>query len=239
MNTAVIFAGGTGKRMNSKTVPKQFLKLYGKPIIIYTLEKFSRHDRIDQIVIVCLAAWIPQMQQYLEDFNIQKVVAIVPGGENGQDSILNGLKAAREHGSDEDIVLIHDGVRPLVDPATISMAISCTEAKGNAITTAPAIETIFLDNSEDGMVGTILDRSQCQMARAPQCFHLGDMLHFHELAKAEKRHDFIDSASMAKYYGMQLYTIEGRSENIKITTPIDFYIFRAIIDARENSQIFG
>lgn len=239
MNIALIFAGGTGKRMNSKAVPKQFLQLYGKPIIIYTLEKFDNHEDIDAIVIVCLKAWIPEMKKFAEKFGLQKIKAIVPGGKTGQESIYNGLKAAASLYDSDSIVLIHDGVRPLIDATTITAAVAKAKEKGNAVTVTPAIETIFLDNDAEGQVGTILDRKTCHMAKAPQCFHLSDILDCHEKAIAEGRSDFIDSASMVKFYGHELYTVEGKSENIKITTPIDYYMFRAIIDASENSQIFG
>ena len=239
MNTALIFAGGPGKRMNSKAVPKQFLMLYGKPLIIYTLEKFENHPEIDGIVIACLEAWIPQMKKYCQKYEITKVRAIVPGGASGQESICNGLRSISSMYSKSDLVLIHDGVRPLVDPNTISNCIDCALEKGNAITVTPAIETIFLDNEKDGQVGRIIDRKQCLMARAPQCFRVGDIMSAHEKAIAEDKGDFIDSASMMKHYGHRLYTVEGRAENIKITTPVDFYMFRAIIDARENQQIFG
>lgn len=239
MNAALIFAGGTGKRMNSKAVPKQFLILYGKPLIIYTLEKFENHPDIDGIVIACLEEWIPKMKKYCEQFNITKVRAIVPGGASGQESIYHGLKSISSMYGDDDVVLIHDGVRPLVDPNTITKAIECANTKGNAITVTPAIETIFLDNEADGEVGRIIDRKQCLMARAPQCFHIKDIMDCHTKAIAEQKDDFIDSASMMKYYGHTLFTVEGRAENIKITTPVDFYMFRAIIDARENQQIFG
>ncbi|WP_026504014.1 IspD/TarI family cytidylyltransferase [Butyrivibrio sp. NC3005] len=239
MNVALIFAGGTGTRMNTKAVPKQFLMLYGKPLIIYTLEKFENHPEIDGIVISCLDAWIPQMKKYCEKYEITKVRSIVPGGSTGQESIYHGLKSISSMYSDDAVVLIHDGVRPLVDPDTITSAIEKTNEKGNAVTVTPAIETIFLDNEADGEVGRIIDRKKCLMARAPQCFKLGEIMEAHQKAISENRNDFIDSASMMKEYGHKLFTIEGKAENIKITTPIDFYLFRAIIDARENSQIFG
>jgi 2-C-methyl-D-erythritol 4-phosphate cytidylyltransferase len=241
MNIALIFAGGTGRRMSSSpdSVPKQFLELYGKPIIVYTLEKFENHDEIGGIIIVCLSSWIPQMRKYVRKFNLTKVRSIVPGGRNGQESIYHGLREAKTQYPDDTIVLVHDGVRPLVSPDTISKDIACVEKNGNAVTVVPATETIFLDNSDDGKVGRILDRSQCAMARAPQGFRLGQLLECHEKAKEEGKTDFIDSASMIKYFGYELYTVEGRTENIKITTPIDFYIFRAIVDAHESSKIFG
>lgn len=237
-NCALIFAGGTGTRMKNTSVPKQFLELYGKPIIIYTLEKFENHEEIDGIIVVCLEAWITRMWKYIRKFGITKVKAVVPGGASGQDSIHNGLVAATQYFPQDSLMLIHDGVRPLVAPETISRAIACADEHGNAITVVPATETIFLDNT-DGMVGTILDRRQCEMARAPQCFLLMDLLELHQRAALEGRNDFIDSASMARHYDMPLYTVQGQTENIKITTPVDFYIFRAIVDAGESRKIFG
>lgn len=240
MNTAIIFAGGTGKRMNTKSVPKQFLELYGKPIIIYTLEKFENNSEVDAVVIACLEGWIPQLKKYLNKFDIHKVRAVVPGGSTGQESIYNGLLAAAEFCPDDTIVLIHDGVRPLISGETITAAIKCAEEKGNAITVTPAIETVFVhDNSDTNKVGRILNRKQCMMAKAPQCFQLGELLELHKRALKEGRTDFIDSATMMEYYGRDLYMIEGNMENIKITTPVDFYMFKAILDAQENSQIFG
>ena len=135
-------------------------------------------------------------------------------------------------------MLVHDGVRPLVDESTITKGIACTRKNGNAITVTPAIETIFLDNTREGEVGQILDRSQCLMARAPQCFLLGE-LYCAQKTSLEKGEKFIDSASLMKAYGHKLYTVEGVPENIKITTPIDFYMFSAIIDAKESSKVFG
>lgn len=240
MNTAIIFAGGTGKRMNTRSVPKQFLELYGKPIIIYTLEKFENNSEVDAVVVACLEAWIPKLKQYLKKFDIHKVQYIVPGGSTGQESIHNGLLAAAKFCPEDAIVLIHDGVRPLISDDTITAAIRCAHEKGNAVTVTPAIETVFVhDGTNSGKVGHILNRKQCMMAKAPQCFRLGELMELHERALKEGRTDFIDSASMMEYYGRDLYMVEGNMENIKITTPVDFYMFKAILDAQENSQIFG
>ena len=121
MNIAVIFAGGVGRRMNTKSRPKQFLEYNGKPIIIYTLELFDNHPMIDGIVVSCVESWIPFLQKMLKKFEINKVMKIVPGGETGQDSIYNGLVAAKEFSKTEnDVVLIHDGVRPLITEQTIT-----------------------------------------------------------------------------------------------------------------------
>lgn len=225
--------------MNTKSVPKQFLELHGKPVIIYTLERFDNHPEIDQIVLVCLEPWILYAKKLLAKFQITKVVDVVPGGKTGQESIYNGIVAAqRLSSSASDIVLIHDGVRPMIDEETITSCLSCVRKNGNAVTTTPAIETIFI-NGQDGQVGDIFNRSKCTMARAPQCFYLKDIYAAHQKARAEGKMDFIDSAMLMQYYGAKLYTVDGPVENIKITTPMDFYLFRAMLDAKENMQIVG
>ena len=238
MNIVIIFAGGTGKRMNTSGKPKQFLELHGKPILVYTIEQFQQHKLIDGIIVVMLESWIGYCEEIIERYHLTKVVSVVQGGNNGQESIFRGLQKAYELYPPDSIVLIHDGVRPLIDQKTISEDITCVEKHGTAITVAPAIETIAL-KSETGAVGDIFDRSRCQLSKAPQCFRLEDIYASHLRSQQEGKLDFIDSASLMKYCGYELYTVEGPSENIKITTPGDFYMFRAIVDARENSQIFG
>lgn len=239
MNLAIIFAGGTGKRMNTKTLPKQFLEVHGKPVIIYTLEQFENHPEIDQIILVCLESWIDYARKILHKFQITKVAAIVPGGASGQESIFHGLDVAYRRSHDKkDIVLIHDGVRPMIDQVTITKCLACVRKNGNAITTTPAIETIFV-NGQNGQVGKIFNRSNCAMARAPQCFYLQDIYEAHLKARSENQNEFIDSAMLMQHYGAKLYMVDGPVENIKITTPTDFYLFRALLDAKENLQIVG
>lgn len=238
MNIALIFAGGTGQRMNTRTKPKQFLELHGKPILVYTLEQFQKHDEIDAIILVMLESWIDYSRTLIEQYHLTKVTAIVPGGSTGQESIYNGVKTASELFPMESVILIHDGVRPLVDGETISSNIACVKQNGSAITVSPAIETTVIKN-EQGMVGDIIERSRCQLAKAPQSFFLHDLWNAHCKAIDDGNLNFIDSACLMRHYGYPLYTIEGSPENIKITTPSDFYTFRALEDARENSQIFG
>lgn len=237
-NVAVIFAGGTGQRMNSRTKPKQFLELHGKPILIYTLEEFQKAPSIDGIILVMLESWISYSKQLVDRYRIDKVRTIISGGETGQQSIFNGLDVAHKLYSDDSVVLIHDGVRPLVDIDIIEKCIECTRVNGSAITVSPAIETVALMETE-GNVGKILPREACQMAKAPQGFRLGEIYSAHLNAQAAGKQSFIDSASLMQFYGYKLYTVQGPAENIKITSPSDFYILRAIVDARENSQIFG
>lgn len=238
MNIAIIFAGGTGKRMNTRTMPKQFLEMHAKPILVWTIEKFQNHNEIDGIILVSNPDWMDYSENLIKKFYLTKVKAIIPGGKTGQESIFNGITRAHELYGDDATVLIHDGVRPLIDYETISKAIACVESNGTAITVAPAVETITVIG-KDGEVGEIIDRSKCQMAKAPQCFRLGEIYKAHLKAREEGLHDFIDSASLMKHYGHRLFTVQGHSDNIKITAPEDFYIFRAIVDAHENSQIFG
>lgn len=142
MVTVLIFAGGTGRRMNVRSKPKQFLELHGKPIIIYTLEHFEYHNEVDKIVVVCLADWIAELKGLLRRYGITKVVAIVPGGETGHDSIYYGLAAMQKFSGDDDIVLIHDGVRPLITEELITENINSVRKYGNAITGERARESV-------------------------------------------------------------------------------------------------
>ena len=238
MNIGLIFAGGTGLRMNSKTIPKQFLKLHEKEIILYTIEHFENHPEIDAIVISCIAQWIPYLQNILQCRGIKKVKWIVEGGSTGQESIYHGLKKIQEEYPNDSIVLIHDGVRPLINEKIISENIQSVKKYGTAITVAPSVETV-ITIKQDGNLDGISDRSACMMAKAPQSFYLEEIMDAHEKAIREGKNDFIDSASIMSHYGYQLKTVVGGYDNIKITTPSDFYIFRAIIEAKENSQIFG
>ena len=238
MNIAIIFAGGTGQRMNTKTKPKQFLELHGKPIIIYTLEHFAQHELIDGIIVVCVEGWIDYCQTLIDKFHISKVKAVIPGGETGMLSRFEGVKKAAELYPDDTVCLMHDGVRPLIDHDIISRNIESVERYGSAVTVAPAIETIAVKGA-DNKVGEIIDRSKCQMAKAPQSFRLGKLLSAHKKAVDDGMKDCIDTAYLMQLQGNDVYTVEGSAENIKITTPTDFYTFRALMDIRENSQIFG
>ena len=159
MTTALIFAGGTGHRMNSRSKPKQFLEMHGKPIIIYTIEHFEYHEGIEQIVVVCLKDWISELQGLIKRYGITKVRKIVPGGETGHDSIYLGLLAMKDIADADDIVLIHDGVRPLINRELISRNIMAVERYGNAITVEAARESVIC--SVDGeTISQVPNRSQ-------------------------------------------------------------------------------
>lgn len=241
MNIALVFAGGSGSRMHAKGTPKQFLEVNGVPIIIRTIEHFEQHEDIDAICVVCIEPWISHLKKMLRRFDITKVKCIVPGGKDGQESIRNGLYAIKENITCEDhtIVLIHDGVRPLIDEQLISDNIACVKKKGNAITVIPEYETIAKVNSDHEVI-SVEDRSQYYIARAPQSFYLKDIIYAHEQAvKDGISSQMTDSAMLMSHYGFKLNTVEGSRENIKVTTPMDYYICRALLQAEENSQIWG
>ena len=237
MNIALIFAGGSGTRMNSKARPKQFLQFFGKELIIHTLENFQNHQEIDAITIVCIEDWISYLNKLLSKYDISKVKTVVAGGKTGQESIYKGLCATNEYAEKDSIVLVHDGVRPFINEDVISACIKSVKEHGSAITTVPATETIV--TTENNKIATITDRSKCQLARAPQCFYLNDLLSAHEKAIKDGNLNMIDSASLMQHYGHDLYTVQGNVDNIKITTPADFYTFKALYEVRENQQIFG
>lgn len=239
MNIAVIFAGGVGSRMHSKAKPKQFLEMHGKPIIVHTIEQFQNHPEIDAVAVACIESWLPYLDELVQKYNLTKVKKTVPGGSNGQMSIYNGLVAAKKIAEDEkSIVLIHDGVRPLITAKLISDNIASVKKHGSAITSVAVKETVLVV-SDENRIAEIPDRSMTKLARAPQSFWLDEILEAHLQAQAEHKTDFIDSCSMMQYFGKELYLVDGPSENIKITTPDDFYIMRAILDAKENAQIYG
>lgn len=239
MNIAVIFAGGVGSRMGNAGTPKQFLKVNGKPILIHTIEKFERNENIDSIIVVCVKEWIDYCLKIIEEYNITKVERVVPGGNNGQESIYNGLNAAQGIAKgNKDIVLIHDGVRPLIDDDLINRNIESVKKYGSAITCVECKETIALVDNQN-KINSTTDRGNTKIARAPQSFFLTDILEIHNRAIKDGNTDIVDSCTLMRLYNKELYTVIGKSENIKITTPDDYYIFKAILQAKENSEIFA
>ncbi|MCC8161952.1 MAG: 2-C-methyl-D-erythritol 4-phosphate cytidylyltransferase [Lachnospiraceae bacterium] len=234
-NIAVIFAGGVGTRMHTKDKPKQFLELYGKPIIVYTVETFQNCTAIDGLVVVCVEDWIPYMNELIYKYRLEKVRCVVPGGKTGQLSIFNGLRAAEKYYPDNDtIVLIHDGVRPLITQELILENIRITRDKGSCITCSAAKETFILVNGENVEVQ---DRSVSYFAKAPQTFYLPRILDAHRRSLENGYTNIIDSCTMMRMYDEKLSITLCGDDNIKVTTPDDYYIVKALMDARENLQL--
>ena len=237
MNTALVFAGGTGQRMNTRAKPKQFLELHGKPVIIYTLEHFEIHDEIDDILVVCLDGWIHELEHLLKQYALEKVSQIVSGGGGGDISVFNGLQALMGKCSPDDIVLIHDGVRPLINEDLISANIKMVKDHGVAITVEAAIESVVrLDANE--RISEVPPRANMFSAKAPQSFRYGMILNLYRQAQRDG-YRTIDSAHLCSLYGIEMHTVKSTPNNIKITAPADYYIFRALYEAMENQQILG
>lgn len=224
--------------MHSKDRPKQFLEIYNKPIIIHTLEHFEKNKMIDAIVIACVKEWIDYLSELVSEYRIEKVRKIVPGGETGQLSIYNGLLAAKEiAGEERSIVLIHDGVRPLINEELLTKNIESVKRYGSAITAGIVKETIV--EIDDAMnVKYVPERANSRVAKAPQSFWLDDILSVHKQALSDGENNSIDSCSLMKQYNKQLHMIDGPYDNIKITTPDDYFTMRAILEARENNQLY-
>lgn len=230
MNRVLIFAGGKGTRMRTDdNIPKQFLKIKDKYILIHTIEKFERCDLVDDIVIVCIHGWIDELEKNIVANKIKKVSKIIPGGLTGFDSRFNGLTYLMESKeSDDDIVLIHDGVRPFITTNLIVENINCARKMGNAITVAPLTETLIYTATNPE---SIFERGNCFLARAPQTFYVNKIYELYCKALKENKTTLIDSATIADYYGNKLNFVVGPEENIKITTPIDFYVAKGILES--------
>lgn len=237
MVKVLIFAGGTGRRMNSRSRPKQFLEMHGKPIIIYTIEHFEYHNDINEICVVCIKEWIDELWGLLRRYDIRKIKMIIPGGETGHDSIRQGLEAMKNTTADDDIVLIHDGVRPLIDAELITRNIQGVKQNGNAITVEAVRESV-IRCTDGNCILEIPPREQMYVAKAPQSFRYGDILRLYERAY-EDGLKTVDSSHLCSVYHVPMHIITSSKNNIKITEPADFYIFRALYEAMEGAQIFG
>ena len=238
-NIAIIFAGGSGARMGAGR-PKQFLEVNGMPIIIHTLENFEEHPLIDEIYIACKEEYIRKLKRMLGKYWIKKVKRIVPGGKSGQDSIYHALCAAAQENDPDDIVLIHDGVRPCITAGLIDDVIQCVQKNGTAVTCTPMIETPIL--VKDGAyVGDVLSRDMVYTAQAPQAFYLGDIFNAHETVRKTNPEykGIIDSCTLMKSLGREISIVSGPRGNIKVTTPEDLYIFQAMIQYEETRDAFG
>lgn len=237
-NIAVIFAGGSGVRMGSGT-PKQFLKINGQPIIIYTLEIFDDNPEIDEIYIACKEDCIDTLNRYISRYQIQKVRKVVPGGATGLDSIYNALAAAREENPADSIVLIHDGVRPFIPQHLISDNIRQVEKCGCAITCTPMYETPVKSDGGD-LIEDVIKRDIMYTAQAPQSFRLGEIIEAYDQAREKYGFEgMVDSCSIFKKTGHDVALVKGNRGNIKVTTPEDLYLFRGLLNYKETQQAMG
>ena len=242
MNYAIILAAGVGQRMRNGGMPKQFLKLMGKPIVVYTLEKFEQCEDVDKIVIVCHGGYTDYMKKIIDLYQITKVEKIIVGGKDRQESLCQGLEVVKEIGGrDDDIVIIHDGVRPLVDITTIQENIRVAKMYGCAITAHPVTETVVITDKDSAKIDDLKKRSDTYSMTAPQSFQIGKILYAYEKLKDIDCGDvpLLDAAMVyAKTVG-DIQIVKEQGLNIKITTPEDYYYLKAILELQENKYVFG
>ena len=230
MNVAIVFAGGVGARMGSE-VPKQFLELNGKPVLAHTLGIFQKHARVDKIVLVVAPAHFDDSRALAAAYGISKLHRLVACGDSAQESIYNGLRAAAEDFPPETTVLLHDGVRPYLEPQVIDANIDAVENFGNAVTYTPCYETIVL--SKDGeKISALPYRRESYTAQAPQSFRLGEILAAHERIRArpEGYTDMVDQATICWTLGIPIHLVRGNRGNVKITTPEDIVMLSALLE---------
>ena len=242
MNYAIILAAGVGQRMRNGGMPKQFLKLMGKPIVVYTLEKFEQCEDVDKIVIVCHGGYTDYMKKIIDLYQITKVEKIIVGGKDRQESLCQGLEVVKEIGGrDDDIVIIHDGVRPLVDITTIQENIRVAKMYGCAITAHPVTETVVITDKDSAKIDDLKKRSDTYSMTAPQSFQIDKILYAYEKLKDIDCGDvpLLDAATVyAKTVG-DIQIVKEQGLNIKITTPEDYYYLKAILELQENKYVFG
>lgn len=240
MNIAIIFAGGSGVRMGGG-VPKQFLEINGKPILFHTLSLFEEHHKIDKIYLAVLQDYIPYVRALAREFHISKLADVIAGGSTAQDTIYRALTRAREDNPGDSIVLIHDGVRPFVAYDVISNNIKSVKECGSAITSTPCYETVLISKDEGQTVDHLPYRKEAFTAQAPQSFRLDDIIAAHGAVRGNNPDyvDLIDSCTIMRSIGKTPHLVEGNQGNIKITTPTDVYMFRALLQYKENEQAFG
>lgn len=229
MNIAIVFAAGSGVRMGAG-IPKQFWEIDGKPILVHTLKLFQYHRDIDKIYLAVLKDYISYAQRLIDEYRITKVAGVMAGGETAQDSIYIALKRAAEENDGDSIVLLHDGVRPYVSYDVISENIRSVREKGNAITCTPCYETILL--SQNGQsVDSVPYRKEAFVAQAPQSFYLKDILHYHDVIRTSENgyENMVDACTIIKSLGIEAHMVPGNRGNIKVTTPEDGYMFRALL----------
>lgn len=233
MNIAIIIAGGSGQRMG-QDIPKQFINVNDKPIIVYTLESFQKHPKIDAIEVVCKEGWEGILQAYAQQFNITKLKWIVTGGESGQESIRNGVYNLEGKVTQNDTIIIHDGIRPLVDDAVLSDVIVTCEKHGNGVTSLPYNEQIFVID-ENNMESTtkFIPRETLRRVSTPQAYKFGLLdSKYHEAF--EKKVGIYGSSytnTMMVQLGERLYFAAGSDKNIKLTTTDDLEMFKAYLNS--------
>ena len=232
-NIALIIAGGVGTRMH-QDIPKQFLSVNDKPVIIYTLEAFQNHPDIDAIYVACLSGWQEILKAYIKQFNITKAVTIIEGGKNGQDSIRNGVYAIAENYREEDLIMVHDAIRPMLSADIISENIVKCKKYGNAITVIPCMEAMLKSEDEIESSESIL-RNSLFRAQTPQTISVGEAVKLHKEALEKGITNSVATCTLLLELGRKVYFAKGSELNLKITTTDDITIFKALLSMQKSS----
>ena len=236
MNVALLTAAGLGSRMG-QDIPKQFIHVENKPLIIHTMEAFENHPSIDAIMVVTLPSWIDVVKAYARQFNINKLKWVIPGGETGQESIYNGLMTLKDELSEDDIVMIHDGNRCLVSSEIISNSLAVFKKHGSAVAAIPCVEAVFR-SSDDGDSSTkSIPREQLFRTQTPHTYTLGKLLWAHEEAKKRGITNTAASCTLMAELGETVYFSKGSEENLKITTVDDMMILKALLHTKKDNWL--
>jgi len=232
-NIALIIAGGVGARMQ-QDIPKQFLTVNEKPVIVYTMERFQSHPQIDEISVVCVEGWEHVLRAYAKQFGITKLTQVFPGGENGQGSIRNGVLGLERDHDPADVVLIHDAIRPMTSPDIITDCIRTTRAHGSAITVIPCAEAMLTTDDGDRSSGQF-PRDGLKRTQTPQGFELGHICDLHRRALKAGITTSVASCTLMEEMGEHVHFSHGSERNIKLTTVEDMDIFRALLVAERSA----
>lgn len=236
MVVALLTAAGSGTRMG-QDIPKQFIHVENKPIIIHTMEAFQNHPGIDAIIVVTIPSWMDVVKAYAKQFNITKLRWVVAGGETGQESIYNGLKALESEISPDDIVMIHDGNRCLVSSEIISDSLATFNKHGSAVAAIPCVEAVFRSN-DDGTSSTVsIPREQLFRTQTPHTYSLGKLLWAHDEAEKKGIRNTAASCTLMQMLGEVVYFSKGSEENLKITTVDDMMIFKALLHTKKDNWL--
>jgi len=231
MNIAIVIAGGSGHRMG-QDIPKQFINVYDKPILIYTLEGFQRHPMVDAIEVVCIEGWEHVVWAYAKQFGISKLQWITKGGNSGQESIRNGVYNLEGKASDDDVIVIHDGIRPLIEPEVLTDVISKAQTLGNAVTSMPYNEQIFVVSKDDETTTTqFIPRETLRRVATPQAykFDLLDQKYHEAFEKEIGIYGSHYTNTMMVELGVRLNFAAGSDKNIKLTTKDDLEMFKGYL----------
>ena len=231
MNIAVIIAGGSGHRMG-QDIPKQFINVYDKPVLIYTLESFQRHPMVDAIEVVCIEGWEHVVEAYAKQFEITKLKWIVKGGNSGQESIRNGIYNLEGKCGSEDVIIIHDGIRPLIEPTVLTDVICKARKLGNAVSSMPYNEQIFVISKDDESTTTqFIPRETLRRVSTPQAYHFGllDEKYHEAFEKGIGIYGSHYTNTMMVELGVKLNFAAGSDKNIKLTTKDDLEMFKGYL----------